>query len=154
VKAPLINISVEHSQRPYAAGDQLTGEFQINSIDAGDVRALELSILWYTEGKGDEDIGVHHFERWTDEDTASQSLTEPRKLRLPLPNSPLSYEGVLVKIRWCVRVRVFLKNGREYYADAPFRLGTVTHGRPLESGPDQATDGNNLAMAGAAEDAQ
>ena len=33
-------------------------------------RAVERSIVWYTEGKGEEDIGVHSFERLTDRVTA------------------------------------------------------------------------------------
>jgi hypothetical protein len=154
VKVPLISINVDHRQRPHAAGEPLSGEFQIDAIDAGELRALELSILWYTEGKGDEDIGVHHFERWTDEEASGQSLVELRKFNVALPNSPLSYEGVLVKIRWCVRVRVFLKNGREFYAELPFRLGTVPEGRALKAPQDQETEGDNLAVAAAAEEAQ
>jgi hypothetical protein len=154
VRAPLISIDIEHRQRPHSGGERLTGEFQIDAIDADELRAVELSVLWYTEGKGDEDLGVHHFERWTDEDVAGQPLTELRKFTVILPNSPLSYEGVLVKIRWCVRVRVFLKNGREFYAELPFRLGTVPEGRALESRGDQAADGDKLAMAGATEDEQ
>jgi hypothetical protein len=154
VRAPLISIDIQHRQRPHVGGERLTGEFQIDAVEADELRAVELSVLWYTEGKGDEDLGVHHFERWTDEETAGQPLNELRKFNVVLPNSPLSYEGVLVKIRWCVRVRVFLKNGREFYAELPFRLGTVPDGRALETPKDGEADGEKLAMAAAAEEEQ
>ena len=153
MRAPLISISIEHRQRPHAGGERLIGEFQIDAVEAAELRAVELSILWYTEGKGDEDLGVHHFERWTDEEAAGQPLNELRKFNVVLPNSPLSYEGALVKIRWCVRVRVFLKNGREFYAELPFRLGTVPDGRALETRQDREPEGDNL-VAAAAEDEQ
>jgi hypothetical protein len=32
---------------------------------------------------------------------------------------------MIVKIRWCVRARVFLARGRELSRDAPFQLGAV-----------------------------
>ncbi len=31
-----------------------------------------------------------------------------------------------MKIRWCVRLRLFLKGGREISAEQPFYLGHVT----------------------------
>jgi hypothetical protein len=42
-----------------------------------------------------------------------------------LPHSPLSYDGPLVKIRWCVRVRVFLESGKDVVGEKIFRLGRV-----------------------------
>jgi hypothetical protein len=35
----------------------------------------------------------------------------------------LSYEGELLTIRWCVRLRAFLRGGREACLEHPFRLG-------------------------------
>ena len=42
-----------------------------------------------------------------------------------LPNSPLSYSGRIVKVRWCARVRLFLKKGKELFFEQPFILGSV-----------------------------
>ena len=85
-------------------------------------RAVERSIVWYTEGKGEEDIGVHSFERLTDRVTA-EAKTGGFESRLPA--SPLSYEGVIVKIRWCVRVRLFFDAGRDFVSEHVFDLGHV-----------------------------
>jgi hypothetical protein len=88
-------------------------------------RAVELSILWYTAGKGEEDMAVHHFERLVDEPLRPLDLRVPRRFATMLPASPLSYDGVIVKICWCVRLRVFLTPGQETMSEMPFRLGTV-----------------------------
>ena len=38
---------------------------------------------------------------------------------------------MIVKIKWCVRVRVFLERGKEVSADLPFRLGRVPRARKI-----------------------
>jgi hypothetical protein len=50
-----------------------------------------------------------------------------------LPNSPLSYEGTIVKVVWCVRVRVFLDRGKEFSAEWPFQLGRVPRARKIST---------------------
>ena len=146
MKVPLVSIKIDHRPTAHAPGETLSGEYQIDAVEATELNAVELSVLWYTEGKGDEDLGVHHFERRTDEDQDPMPLTELRKFSVTLPGSPLSYEGVLIKLRWCVRVRVFLKSGRNYFAELPFRLGTVPNGRMVEPPADPTEE---LAAAAA-----
>jgi hypothetical protein len=134
VKVPLISIKIENRQTPHEPGETLEGEYQIDAVEPANVRAVELSVLWFTEGKSDEDVGVHHFERRTGggkDETAD--LTELRKFAVRLPSCPLSYEGVLFKLRWRVRVRVFLDSGRDYFAELPFQLGNVPDAKPLPS---------------------
>jgi hypothetical protein len=52
-------------------------------------------------------------------------LRVPRRFSTVLPASPLSYDGEIVKICWCVRLRIFLPQGQESLAEVPFRLGSV-----------------------------
>jgi hypothetical protein len=130
-------------------GETLTGEYQIDAVEPGALRAVELSVLWYTEGKGDEDLGIHYFERRTDEDQDDGTpLTELRKFALVLPASPLSYEGILIKLRWCVRVRVFLKSGKDYFAELPFRLGDVPYAQPVSPPPAPEPEPAAASVAG------
>jgi hypothetical protein len=49
----------------------------------------------------------------------------------------LSYDGRIVKIHWCVRVRVFQGWGRELVLEEPFTLGTVPPPRELASRHDE-----------------
>ena len=37
-------------------------EYTIESLQGNGIQAVEASVLWYTEGKGDEDMVVHYFE--------------------------------------------------------------------------------------------
>jgi hypothetical protein len=90
------------------------------------VDRLEVSVMWCTEGKGNDDLGVHLFESFNREQLAQQPLNQPRQVNTMLPNYPLSYEGRLMKIRWCVRLRLYLSDGREITAEQPFYLGHLT----------------------------
>ena len=44
-------------------GESLAGEYWIESLGAEQVKAIEVSVLWHSEGKGDEDMAVHEFWR-------------------------------------------------------------------------------------------
>ena len=121
---PTIDVKLHAVRRAYRAGELLSGEYSIQPAPGQEVRAVELSVLWFTEGKGDEDFGVHFFERHGGHDEGFEVGT-PWRLETTLPNTPLSYEGIILKIRWCVRVRVFLGRGREFFVEVPFQLGGV-----------------------------
>ena len=94
-------------------------------IDPAEIQAVEASILWHTEGKGEDDLGVHFFERRLPSDADDGDLRPLRRLKTRLPNSPLSYRGAILSIEWCVRLRLFLRRGREYAVEQPFTLGSV-----------------------------
>lgn len=125
MSGPLISIVVEGAHRVLQPGDTLTGQFQIDAVDPDEIQSVEVSVLWYTEGKGDEDLGVSHFRRYTSDDDSGTPLCELRDFSTTLPKSPLSYDGLILKIRWCVRVRVFLPQGRQVVAEQAFQLGNV-----------------------------
>lgn len=122
---PLLSLCLAASKRSYSAGDELVCEYQIDAVDPADIQAVEASVLWYTEGKGEEDMGVHFFERRLPTDADDGDLRPMRRVRTRLPNSPLSYSGAILNIRWCVRLRLFLRRGREYVLEHPFVLGAV-----------------------------
>ncbi len=121
---PAVIIRLEGNGRAYQPGKELAGRWWAQGLRADEVKAVELSVLWYTEGKGDQDLAVHHFQRF---DTEQQPLDprRPQAFRCRLPASPLSYDGQLVKIRWCVRVRVFVARGKDLFAEQRFRLGRI-----------------------------
>ncbi|RMF41419.1 MAG: hypothetical protein D6753_09615 [Planctomycetota bacterium] len=98
-------------------------EYRVQRVDPEDVERVEVSVMWYTEGKGSTDLGVHYFESLTDDEVQRLLRTESRVIATTLPGGPLSYDGQLFKLRWCVRLRVYLKDGREVTAEQPFSLG-------------------------------
>lgn len=119
-----IKITLDGDRERFAPGDELAGAISLGMINIHDVRAMELSVLWHTEGKGDEDIAVHFFQR-TDVTGEQPRTPEPHRFRLKLPLSPLSYDGLIVKIRWCVRLRIFPAIGKEVVVDRRFCLGSI-----------------------------
>jgi hypothetical protein len=122
---PLLSLCIADAKRCFNTGDELVCEYQIDLIEAADIQAVEASILWYTEGKGEEDIGVHFFERRLPADADEGDLRPMRRIRTRLPNSPLSYHGAILSIGWCVRLRLFARRGREFVLEQPFTLGSV-----------------------------
>ena len=109
----------------YQPRERLNGYFLSESAASNAFRAAELSVVWYTAGHGEEDFEVHHFERLVDEPAQPLELRAPRKFSVVLPASPLSYDGRIVKICWCVRLRLFPRQGPEVIDEAAFRLGEV-----------------------------
>jgi hypothetical protein len=129
--APVLTVQLHEGRKSYYPGEILSGDYRIASCDPDELRAVEVSVLWCTEGKGDEDLAVHHFERVSADEAPWRDLEQPRRFSTLLPNSPLSYDGVIVKIRWCVRVRLFLTRGREVVEERPFVLGDVPAARAV-----------------------
>ncbi|MDR1491303.1 MAG: hypothetical protein LBT05_01060 [Planctomycetaceae bacterium] len=119
--------------RQYLPGETLAGSYRFESIGGETIQAVEVDVLWFTEGKGTEDFGVHdHWRRSAD----AGDWIDPRRpgrFSTKLPRSPLSYHGIIVKVHWCVRVRVFLESGREIADELPFTFGNLPDVRTLKT---------------------
>ena len=122
---PALTVLLEDGRRSYEPNDELIVEYRLDSTAHIEAKAMEASVVWYTIGKGDEDFGVHHFVRHAADEGSLLDCRKPQRLRTILPRSPLSYDGAIVKIRWCVRVRLFPTRGREMIMEVPFRLGHI-----------------------------
>jgi hypothetical protein len=121
---PLISIQIQGYRPCFQPGEVLECDYQIDAVSVEDLIAVEASVLWFTEGKGGGDLGVHFFERRLPAD-AEGDLRQWRRFQTALPNSPLSYDGALIRIRWCVRVRAMLRQGKQSCSERLFRLGAV-----------------------------
>ncbi|MFO0930815.1 MAG: hypothetical protein U0736_27915 [Gemmataceae bacterium] len=117
----MLECAVRLEQEQYRPGEELVGAFRVDG-DPPEQYTIELSVLWRTEGKGDEDLGVVLFQEWSAEGNALE-FDRPQPFAVQLPRSPLTYDGELVKIRWMVRVRVRWNAGQEIVAEEPFQLG-------------------------------
>jgi len=120
-----ITIRLDGNGRVYQPGETLSGAYRVHAISADQIKAVEVSVLWHTNGKGDEDLAVHHFRRLAPGNGDWVEPANTGRFRTVLPQSPLSYRGLIVKLEWCVRVRVFLSRGREVAGERAFRLGQV-----------------------------
>ena len=162
-------IQFERQPHDFAPRETVTGTFRTVDVAPEDISRFEFSVLWFTEGKGDEDLGVHFFkslekldevkdakdaeeiedaedaekiqnaEEEPDAEQDSEAAgssnqvyllsSEPEGLTyffsVSLPSSPLTWHGKILKIFWCVRVRLFLKNGRDVMSERVFNVGKV-----------------------------
>ncbi len=122
---PAVTIRFDGNGEQYPAGGTLAGDYRLRGMDPGNVKVVEVSVLWYTEGKGDEDMAVHAFWRTSAEAGDPTGVKQSGRFETPLPKAPLSYDGAILKLRWCVRVRVFLFGGKEVIGQRSFQLGSV-----------------------------
>lgn len=129
-----IIVQFDRHDRGYEPLEPLAVRYEVEHLAADDPpRAVEHSVLWYTEGKGEEDLGVHFFERVVDPARLPPAVAGSA-FEVTLPASPLSYEGVIVKVRWCVRVRIFFTGGRDFVSEHEFSVGRVPPAMPVVDG--------------------
>ena len=130
---PAVTIRFDGDVRVYQPGKTLCGEYRIQGLKPGQIKAIEVSVLWHSEGKGDEDLAVHDFWRSGTEDGSpikevrrpGVDVARSGRFSTTLPASPLSYDGIIVKLHWCVRVRVFLQTGGELVNELGFQLSSL-----------------------------
>jgi hypothetical protein len=121
-----IQIQLDSPEARYLPGETLSGVYRIPPALPEDLHTVEVSAYWFTEGKGDEDLGSHFFEKRSRDDAAAVLAPDVEGVfSLALPACPLSYDGVLIKVRWCVRVRAICVDGRQFVGAVEFRLGEV-----------------------------
>ncbi len=122
----MIAIEFDQPQGVYSPGDAMTFRWRIDRVLPQELLRSETSVLWYTEGKGDEDFAIHAFWELSTPELRAKELSAFHPITVNLPMSPLSYEGRLLRIRWCVRLRLFLASGEEVVCQQPFYLGPLT----------------------------
>lgn len=120
-----MNIDLCRADARYVAGQPITIAWCLRSADPSLLDRVELSVLWQTEGKGDEDLHVHHFQSWNESDLKQLDISQSQLVQCELPSSPLTYDGTLLRIRWFVRMRVYQTDGRDFHSQIPFRLAGV-----------------------------
>ena len=119
---PAVSVEFCREDGVYQAGGPLTATWRVSRVTLDQLEAIEVSVMWHTEGKGDEDLHVHHFHRVVESQIRRVGLADEQSIQCVLPATPLSYHGRLISLRWCVRLRLFLANGREIVAEQPFYL--------------------------------
>jgi hypothetical protein len=105
----------------------LVAKWRISRVPIDELQGLEVSVMWHTEGKGDEDLHVHHFHRLTEQQLRDAGIADEQSIQCRLPITPLSYHGKLITIRWSLRLRLFLVGGREILTERPFYVVACAH---------------------------
>ena len=121
---PKIYIELDRRTAQYEPGEVLVGQYRVDIDPDLPVRAVECSVIWTTSGIGDEDVGVHFFERRAKSTLATSLLKQDHRISTVLPMSPLSYAGKIVQVSWRMRVRVFINNS-QHIEDCEFCIGNA-----------------------------
>jgi hypothetical protein len=122
-----LTIDFADNRRTFEPGDRLRATCSIDPPPETSITSYKWSAFWRTEGKGDSDSDVITS---TDNDSqeAAGSVASPRNsptFEIELPLSPLTYDGLILKIRWFVAVRVELDGADALEGEAEFQLGGV-----------------------------
>ena len=82
---PTLVIRLDGDGPVYGPGEALSGQYWIEALDASQVKAVEVSVLWHTEGKGDEDMAVHEFWRRDADEIRPIDPAQPERFSTALP---------------------------------------------------------------------
>ena len=64
-------------------------------------QTVELRLFWYTQGKGDQDVGVVSTMPF-----GNPGLQDRRVFRVSLPEGPFSFSGKLISLAWALELVV------------------------------------------------
>lgn len=92
-----LDIELNDGKDAFAPAELVEGRIEWN-LDANP-KALELSLLWYTSGKGTRDIRVLHTNR-----IDSPGAFGSDKFSFTLPPGPYSFSGKLISLIWALEL--------------------------------------------------
>lgn len=121
---PEIEILLEAKQKRLQPGETLRGGWRLNAANAMAVKSADLSVLWFTEGKGDSDEGVIFHQVSIENSELDAGRAFPFEVRMP--PAPWTYDGRIVKIRWAARVYITPQSGKTFCAEERFQVRPKT----------------------------
>lgn len=92
-----LKILVHGDKAAFAPRETIRGAVEWN-LDANP-RRLDLSLFWYTSGKGTRDVGMVHSTQF-DNPGASGS----KEFSFTLPEGPFSFSGRLISLIWAIEL--------------------------------------------------
>jgi len=81
----------------YQPGETLVGEV-LWALENSPGK-IQLSLGWWTEGRGNRDAKIEHEREWVTEEMAGNE-----KFEIVLPTSPYSFEGQLISLKWALEL--------------------------------------------------
>ena len=92
-----LSIKLQDDKTIFAPRETVQGRIEWN-LDANP-RRLDLSLFWYTAGKGTRDVGVIESTRFDD-----PGLHGWKEFSFALPEGPYSFSGKLISLIWAVEL--------------------------------------------------
>jgi hypothetical protein len=90
-----IRVETRDGATAFRPGDEVEGTVRWQ-LDAPP-RSFELRLFWYTQGKGDQDVGVVEVQPLD-----HPAAEEHRAFRFRLPLGPYSFSGKLISLLWAI----------------------------------------------------
>ena len=118
------SFSIVLDRLAFEPGETIRGSYQLRSPELARLEQVEVTVGWHTEGKGLRARGVEHCQVHRPGDD-SLDRNGSGRLSALLPASPLSYDGVLIKVCWTVQVRASFSGSGQLNSEKAFRLGHV-----------------------------
>jgi hypothetical protein len=97
--------TLQLDRKEYQAGEILHGIITIDPVH-GPVEFVEVVVYWCTEGKGDTDRAEVYRRSFGGPIRNAPNDVGRVEFAVQLPEAPLSYDGVIVKILWFVEARI------------------------------------------------
>jgi hypothetical protein len=97
----MITISIDQSTPQYRPGETISGTASWTELGA-ETEGIEIRLLWYTEGKGNQDLEVV--------ESVPGNITHPTglaKFEFTAPTRPFSFSGKLISLIWTIEVVLF-----------------------------------------------
>ena len=88
-----LNIKTNENKTRFAPCEIVVGIAEWHVVRG--LKSLELRLFWYTQGKGDQDVGIVDFVKYD-----SPEPDGKREFSLRLPEGPYSFSGKLISLMW------------------------------------------------------
>ena len=94
-----IDIEIENNQASFLPGGVLSGSVRWLCSELPNNASAHL--IWYTEGKGDEDVGLVEKSEFE-----NPRMSDERQFEFRLPAGPYSFSGKLISLIWALELQV------------------------------------------------
>jgi hypothetical protein len=92
-------LKINDDQTLFHPGEKLSGTADWRSEK--EVRAIEVRLIWFTQGKGTQDTQIVDRRRWE-----APALDTQEKFDFTLPEAPHSFSGKLITLTWAIELVV------------------------------------------------
>lgn len=93
---PQLNIQLSEERHEFRPGETIQGRFSWELEKDADV---ELRLIWFTQGKGTQDVGIIQTQR-----VERPPMAGEEAFKFILPNGPYSFTGKLITLAWALEL--------------------------------------------------
>jgi hypothetical protein len=104
----MIEISVNEDRCKFHPGEVIRGRFRWKITSPA--KSVSLRLFWYTQGKGDKDVGIVAAENFN-----QPLLVDERPFQFEIPAGPYSFSGKLISLVWALEVVITPNNEHQHY---------------------------------------